>query len=1251
MSSKLKTKKLQTKSKLESKKKSKLESRMKSRIHSHNRNTQKSKSKSSSFEDEEEKDVLPSIDKEVDEEEEDINKLINELGISSDPLYDTKKISQYRTYLVDLRQRYSRLAANGNYEKAIKELNLEIEKASNDRFLRNEIMRIAEDIKYEYYKKNKKQIESDNESLLYPTFYDPEFSEKIFRKAEFYKNKLEKVKPSDAANIIDERKHGDTSLAQHQRFLKNFMASNTPYNGVLIFHGLGVGKTCAAIAIAETLKSNILENNQKINIIHKPNFNRDEIFDIEKFKSGQNQCAGDNYTTDFKNQETVKKCQSGNTESCKIIKYRVDKIIKTTYNFYGALEWAKFVLRELQKATRGVPEDKKESVEINKIRKMFSNSVLIIDEAHNIKDPGESKTKFVPPVLMKVLEYAENLKLVLLTGTPMFNEPSDLISIINYLLINDKRPILRESDVFNSEGTFTANGREILENYSRGYVSFMRSEDPIKFPIRLSPSINSGASGIITPDKYPKKDIFGRPLGLKDRIKHLEIIGCPMGKAQQEIYEAYVKKRTGEDREKTSAAYSSELQILNFVYQTSKETDNLAETYGEKGMSVVLSKIGNKQQYRFNNPDDALTMKGDAMKVHSSKIHQIMENIEKANGLVFVYTEYVVSGIVPMAIALELAGYKKYKSSDSPLLLSEHKDKKYKGDYLIISGSNKDYESYLAKRQQMINEPVKVIIASRTASEGINLFGVREIHILNPWHNLNRLSQAIGRGLRTWSHIDLPAEDRNITVYMYATTFNDNSKETVDLKIYREAEEKAINIGEAEIVLRKNAIDCHLNRDGNQYLEKDWGEKVQMRTSRGEMKMVSLYDKPYSQICHFNKDCDFKCFNPPSSYDLKPGQLDYRTYDFTYMKYEIDEMIRMIARLFKKDVILTLDGILRSKNLADKYKKDDKLVYKALDTMIKDKSEVFDKYGRPGYLIYRGNYYIYQPLDINNEELMVYQRGVPPPIRPNVIDLSEYVLKLADEKKKMMKKEQYSIEDVLLYIDNMYQNIKSKNINDIFTSNLDLTKEEIYQIVVDRLIIPIKRVLLQFLILKVINNQKFDALESILMDCLEGNIIRKGFLEHNKDKTIVGYRLVENDQQTFYKYQILGGSFEFDAGLQLQVLDLQKMKYSRNLTKDAEFYGYLKFDKIDQPPQFKIRDVSKGDKKAIKGITCVYKSRPEIYQHLKKLEPKSKEITNKKMMCDDIEVILRRNDKARKDGKRWFYSVEEAKETEIQDSL
>jgi hypothetical protein len=364
------------------------------------------------------------------------------------------------------------------------------------------------------------------------------------------------------------------------------------------------------------------------------------------------------------------------------------------------------------------------------------------------------------------------------------------------------------------------------------------------------------------------------------------------------------------------------------------------------------------------------------------------------------------------------------------------------------------------------------------------------------------------------------------------------------------------------------------------------------------------------------------------------------------MKYEIDELIKIIAKLFKDDIILPLNEIIRK--LPIKYRQDKKLIYKSLDIMIKKKSEVIDKFNRPGYIIYRGNYYIYQPLEINNEELMLYQRGVPPPVHPNMIDLSEYVSKLSEDKKKMVKKEQYNIDDVLLYIDNMFQNIKSKVINDVFLSNITLTLNETYQIIIDRLIVPFKRVILNHLLLKVIKNKNLNELEKSLFDCLQQNIIYKGYIEHNKDKTIIGYRLIENDNQIFYKYNSSNNSFDNDINLQLQVLDIQKIKYSNLKTseKDNNIYGYLKFDKIDQPPQFKIKDLSKGEKKSIKGITCVYMSRGEIYKHLKTLDNKSKEVTNKKMMCDDIEVLMRRNDTNKKDGKRWFYSVEEAKEIE-----
>jgi len=385
------------------------------------------------------------VDVEDDLQEDEIEKLIEKLTIDN-ILYDTKKTGKYKDYLNNLRDKSFKLLKNDNYKIGIKNLDEEIKK-TKDRYLINEILKIIEDMKYEYYKDPK----NNTNDLSYPTYYDPNFSQKIFKKAEFYKNKLNKIKPEDVDRIIAERKSGVISLANHQRFLKIFMASNTPYKGVLIYHGLGVGKTCASIVIAETLKESVLKNNQKIIIIHKPNFDKGEIFDIEKLKRGQNQCAGDTYISndDPKNKELTKKCQSGHNESCKIIKYKVDKIIKNTYNFYGALEWAKHVIKDLKKATRGVPDDKIEEIEIKRIKNMYSNTVMIIDEAHNIKDPGESKSKFVPPILMKVLQYAENLKLVLLTGTPMFNEPSDLISLLNYLLINDKDLFLKNQTFLN----------------------------------------------------------------------------------------------------------------------------------------------------------------------------------------------------------------------------------------------------------------------------------------------------------------------------------------------------------------------------------------------------------------------------------------------------------------------------------------------------------------------------------------------------------------------------------------------------------------------------------------------------------------------------------------------------------------------------------------------------------------------------------------------------------------------------------
>ena len=63
---------------------------------------------------------------------------------------------------------------------------------------------------------------------------------------------------------------------------------------------------------------------------------------------------------------------------------------------------------------------------------------------------------------------------------------------------------------------------------------------------------------------------------------------------------------------------------------------------------------------------------------------------------------------------------------------------------------------------------------------------VEQVHILEPWHNINLIEQSIGRVIRTGSHLHLPPQERNVSVYQYATTLKD--RETYDLKIYKISE-------------------------------------------------------------------------------------------------------------------------------------------------------------------------------------------------------------------------------------------------------------------------------------------------------------------------------------------------------------------------------------------------------------------------------------------------------------------------------
>lgn len=88
---------------------------------------------------------------------------------------------------------------------------------------------------------------------LYPSLNDPFFNKKIAEKKEFNDTRYN-GEVLDISKQAEKLCNSEFELSPHQQFVKNFLSLYTPYNSLLLYHGLGSGKTCSAIGIAEDMK-------------------------------------------------------------------------------------------------------------------------------------------------------------------------------------------------------------------------------------------------------------------------------------------------------------------------------------------------------------------------------------------------------------------------------------------------------------------------------------------------------------------------------------------------------------------------------------------------------------------------------------------------------------------------------------------------------------------------------------------------------------------------------------------------------------------------------------------------------------------------------------------------------------------------------------------------------------------------------------------------------------------------------------
>jgi superfamily II DNA or RNA helicase len=706
----------------------------------------------------------------------------------------------------------------------------------------------------------------------------------------------------------------DFKLQPQQRFLRRVMSPESSVRSLLMVHGTGTGKTCTAIQIAEEYVIRPEFQTKKVLMIASPavkqNF-KDQIFDVTKAISDEDgvllskQCTGRRYL------ETIQRAQSeplrmtdrGVQEK---VKRMADKLLGEFYEFFGYEELS--ILIDNNQRTK-TPNDFTQW-----IHDMFDNRLIIIDEAHNIKTSTETTiTKQSANAIQMITKLANGVTLVLLTATPMYNEYDEILFYFSLFLWNERKldtsKVIQTSEIFDEKGNFKEGQEVRFRGWCQDYVSYLKGDNPFTFPFRLPPpddlvapankKYDHDGNKIINPRKYlklaksfvsPYQEKYIRKLKIQGPVNTNTICTLPDGKSFRETFE-------GID-----------------IYSYRKGVDNF----------LAPSKVG----------------------LYSSKFALVLNIILNSKGVVFVYSNSVEIGTNLFAMCLEEHGFENAGGSTMLGNPSGEAQKGTRGKYLLFTGDATDAE--LNRSLDRVKDPrnldgsdVRVVIASKKVSEGVDFRFVRQVHILDPWYNMSRIEQILGRGMRTFSHASLPFEYQNCTVYLHVCVYPNSDQETIDETIYRVySEDKAIKIAKVKRVIMESAMDCDLQQGINN-LPEDWRnlkipqiraqDNKELKLTLFEMSAPTFEDTITDIVCRTIKDEEDKDHIRPLS-----AILDIR-----------DEVFDKLLVLFSKKPIWKLKDLYSQPSMRQ-YSKDvlDYLIQNSIESQFKFKS----KDGRVGKL-------------------------------------------------------------------------------------------------------------------------------------------------------------------------------------------------------------------------------------------------------------------------------------------------------------
>jgi len=270
------------------------------------------------------------------------------------------------------------------------------------------------------------------------------------------------------------KKYEIVTFSKSQAFVQNFLTVESPYKGMLLYHSVGSGKTCTAIA---TASNSFSKNGYTILWVTRHTLKED----IWK-----------NMFEKICNIVIRERLQNGE----KLPKTKAKRMAMLGKNWIQPVSYKQFT-----NIIKGKNKFYKQMVAINGVEDPFKKTLIIIDEVHKIYSNSLSALERPnPEVLQDMVQKSysisgkNSLKLLLMSATPITEDPMSAIKILNLLLEKDvdglfpenfdifKKEYCEENGLFTKEGAFGNDTSKGFTNKAAGLISYVnRSNDRSQF--------------------------------------------------------------------------------------------------------------------------------------------------------------------------------------------------------------------------------------------------------------------------------------------------------------------------------------------------------------------------------------------------------------------------------------------------------------------------------------------------------------------------------------------------------------------------------------------------------------------------------------------------------------------------------------------------------------------------------------------------------------------------------------------------